>query len=43
MNLDFHSDQYEKTNKQVGNMLLLTFHVDVNMRLGIHFKNNTFK
>ncbi len=38
MNLHFHSDQREKTNKWAGNM----FHVDVNMkRLGISFKNDS--
>ncbi len=42
MNLHFHSDQGEKTNKWAGNMLM--FHVDVNMKwLGIRFKNDLFQ
>ncbi len=42
MNLHFHSDQGEKTNKWAGNMLM--FHVDINMkRLGIRFKNDSFQ
>ncbi len=32
MNLHFHSDQREKTNKWVGNRPMLMFHVDVNMQ-----------
>ncbi len=40
MNLHFHSDQCENTNKWAGNMLM--FHFDVNMkRLGIRFKKMT--
>ncbi len=40
--LHFYSDQWEKTNKWAGNMLM--FHVDINMkRLGIRFKNNLFQ
>ncbi len=42
MNSHLHSDQREKTHKWAGNMLM--FHVDVNKkRLGIHFKNDSFR
>ncbi len=42
MNLHFHSDLSEKTNKWVGNMLM--FHVDINMKqLGTRFKNDSFQ